>query len=81
MNIEMTFSNQVDKKYDNYEDYYLNLANTIFNYLNLNAYFIFEVDLISLEEIQSLPSQPLIQSVRDSASPCPSFSRTPIWWS
>ena len=54
MNIEMTFSNQVDKKYDNYEDYYLNLANTIFTYLNLNAYFIFEVDLVSLEEIEKI---------------------------
>ena len=50
----MTFSNQVDKKYDNYEDYYLNLANIIFNYLNLNAYFIFEVDLVSLEEIHKI---------------------------
>ena len=54
MDIEMTFSNQVDKKYDNYEEYYLNLANIIFNYLNLNAYFIFEVDLVSLEEIHKI---------------------------
>ncbi len=54
MNIEMTFSNQVDKKYDNYEEYYLNLANTIFDYLNLNAYFIFEVDLVSLQEIHKI---------------------------
>ncbi len=54
MDIEMTFSNQVDKKYDNYEEYYLNLANTIFDYLNLNAYFIFEVDLVSLQEIHKI---------------------------
>ena len=47
MNIEMTFSNQVDKKYDNYEDYYLNLANIIFNYLNLNN---IKLDLMSFNE-------------------------------
>ena len=46
MKIEMSFTNQVDEKYSFYEEYYLSLANVIFKHLNLDAYFIFEVDLV-----------------------------------
>lgn len=54
MNIEMTFSNQLEEKYDTYEEYYLNLAKVIFSHLNLKENFIFEVDLVDQETIQTI---------------------------
>ena len=54
MNIEMTFSNEVDQKFDEFEKIYQDLARVIFNYLNLNDYFIFEVDLVDEEKIHEI---------------------------
>lgn len=54
MNIELTFCNQVDGKFDFYEEYYLSLAKVIFDYLNLNSDFVFEVDLVSLATIHQI---------------------------
>lgn len=54
MNIELTFSNQLEEKYDIYEDYYFHLAEVIFSHLNLQGTFIFEVDLVNQETIQTI---------------------------
>ena len=54
MKIEMSFTNQVDEKYSFYEEYYLSLANVIFKHLNLDAYFIFEVDLVDEKTIHQI---------------------------
>lgn len=53
MEIEMYFNNETtEDKYD--ENYYENIAKIIFNHLNLDYYFIFEVNLVSLEEIHRI---------------------------
>ena len=43
MEVELTFSNEIEKKYDSYENYYFNLAKIIF-----------EVDLVSKETIHQI---------------------------
>lgn len=54
MEVELTFSNEIEKKYDFYEDYYFNLAKIIFDFLKLDYHFIFEVDLVSKETIHQI---------------------------
>lgn len=54
MNIEMTFSNQINEEYDKYEEYYYNLSKIIFNYLDIKDDVIFDVSLVSLSNIHSI---------------------------
>lgn len=54
MEVELTFSNEIEKKYDSYENYYFNLAKIIFDFLKLDYHFIFEVDLVSKETIHQI---------------------------
>ena len=54
MNIEMTFSNQIDDKYDSYEKYYLDLSKVIFDFLNIKEDVIFDVSFVSLDEIHQI---------------------------
>ena len=52
--IEFTFSNDYHSDFDNYENIYEDIAKVVFNHLNLVGYFIFEVDLVSLDEIHRI---------------------------
>ena len=53
MEIEMSYNNDTtETKYD--ESYFENIAKVIFNHLHLDAYFIFEVNLVGLEEIHRI---------------------------
>lgn len=53
MDIELTFQNNTDlDKYN--EEYFLNIAKTIFSHLKLEGYFIFEINLVSVEEIHRI---------------------------
>lgn len=54
MNIEMTFSNQIDKQYDSYESYYSSLSKIIFDYLEIEEDIIFDVSLVSLDDIHQI---------------------------
>ena len=54
MEIELTFSSFTDKKYDIYEEHYINLTERVLSHLNLDGYFIFEVNLIDLDFIHKL---------------------------
>ena len=50
MDIEMSFYNETN--YDKYnEEYFLNLSQVIFNHLKLNNYFIFDITIVTLDEI------------------------------
>ena len=46
MEIELSFQNNTELKTYN-EDYFLNIAETIFKHLNLDGYFIFEINLVT----------------------------------
>ena len=49
----MSYENETEEtKYD--ESFFENIALTIFNHLNLDAYFIFEVNLVDENEIHSI---------------------------
>ena len=53
MDIEMSYENETEEtKYD--ESFFENIALTIFNHLNLDAYFIFEVNLVDENKIHSI---------------------------
>ena len=53
MKIEMSFYNDTnEKKYS--KRYFSNIAKIIFKHLNLDDYFIFEVNLVSLEQIHQI---------------------------
>lgn len=53
MNIEMSFYNETN--YDKYnEEYFLNLSQVIFNHLKLNNYFIFDITIVTLDEIHRI---------------------------
>lgn len=54
MELELTFSSMFDEVYDDYEDKYLELSKRIFNHLNLDGYFIYEVNLVDLDFIHKL---------------------------
>ena len=54
MNIEMTFSNQTNQEYDHYESYYFDLSKIIFDYLNITDDVIFDVSLVSLDDIHQI---------------------------
>lgn len=54
MNLEMTFVNQTNENLQYFEEYYEKLASTIFNHLHLDAYFIFEVDLVDINTIHEI---------------------------
>ena len=53
MEIELSFQNNTELKTYN-EDYFLNIAETIFKHLNLDGYFIFEINLVTKEEIHRI---------------------------
>ena len=53
MEIELSFFNDTnEEKFD--ENYFLNIAQTVFKHLNLDYYFIFELNLVSLEQIHQI---------------------------
>ena len=53
MEIELSFQNNTNlTKYE--EEYFLNIAKTIFTYLKLDGYFIFEINLVSKDEIHRI---------------------------
>lgn len=53
MEIELSFQNSTElTKYD--EAYFTHIAETIFNHLKLDGYFIFEINLVSIEEIHRI---------------------------
>lgn len=53
MDIEMSFCNETN--YDKYnEEYFLNLSQVIFNHLKLNNYFIFDITIVTLDEIHRI---------------------------
>lgn len=53
MDIEMSFYNETN--YDKYnEEYFLNLSQVIFNHLRLNNYFIFDITIVTLDEIHRI---------------------------
>lgn len=54
MEIEMSFENQLGEEFNQYEEHYLMLAKRVFNHLELDDYFIYEVNLISSEQIHKL---------------------------
>ena len=54
MNFEFTFLNEYNSELDNYELIYENIAKVIFNHLNLNNFFIFEVDLVDAKTIHEI---------------------------
>lgn len=54
MEIEMSFENQLGEEFNQYEEHYLMLAKIVFNHLKLDDYFIYEVNLISSEQIHKL---------------------------
>lgn len=54
MEIEMSFENQLGEEFNQYEEHYLMLAKRVFNHLKLDDYFIYEVNLISSEQIHKL---------------------------
>ncbi len=54
MEIEFTFSNDVEQEYDFLENHFLSLSKRVFNHLKLDSYFIFEVNLVSLAKIQNI---------------------------
>lgn len=53
MEIELSFQNNTELNTYN-EEYFLNIAETIFKHLKLDGYFIFEINLVSLEEIHRI---------------------------
>lgn len=53
MDIEMSFYNETS--YDKYnEEYFLKLSEVIFNHLKLNNYFIFDITIVTLDEIHRI---------------------------
>lgn len=53
MDIEMSFYNETN--YDKYnEEYFFNLSQVIFNHLKLNNYFIFDITIVTLDEIHRI---------------------------
>ena len=54
MNFEFTFLNEYNSKFDNYEEIYENIAKVVFKHLNLNNFFIFEVDLVDAKTIHQI---------------------------
>ena len=54
MDFEFTFLNDYNKDFDRYEAIYENVARTVFQHLNLNDYFIFEVDLVDIDTIHRI---------------------------
>lgn len=54
MEIEMSFENQLGEEFNQYEEHYLMLSKRVFNHLELDDYFIYEVNLISSEQIHKL---------------------------
>ena len=54
MNFEFTFLNEYHSDFDNYEEIYENIAKVVFNHLNLNNFFIFEVDLVDAKTIHEI---------------------------
>ena len=53
MEIEMSYYNDTEVSiYD--EEYFINLSKVIFNHLKLDGYFIYDINLVSLEEIHRL---------------------------
>ncbi len=56
MKIELSFYNDTNEK--NFSKrYFFNIAKTIFQHLNLDDYFIFEVNLVSLDQIHQINKQ------------------------
>lgn len=53
MKVELSFYNDTEEKKYN-KAYFLNIAKIIFDHLKLDSYFIFEVNLVSLEEIHRI---------------------------
>ena len=53
MEIEMSFQNDTELK-EFEEAYFENVATVIFNHLNLDGYFIFEVNLVDIETIHRI---------------------------
>ena len=54
MEIEFTFLNNYHSDYDKYEEIYENISRVVFKHLNLDGYFIYEVDLVTLDEIHHI---------------------------
>ena len=54
MEIELTFSNSCDEKYDIYEEKFIRLSELVFNHLKVDGYFIYEVNLVDLDFIHKL---------------------------
>jgi probable rRNA maturation factor len=53
MEIEMSFENETSL--DTFkEEYFLNIAKTVFKHLSLDGYFIFEINLVSKERIHQI---------------------------
>ena len=54
MEIELSFFSDLDPKYNEYENRYRDIAEFVFNYLKLDDYFIFEVNLVDANTIQEI---------------------------
>ncbi len=54
MDIEFTFSNLHESKYDTFEEHFYKLAKRVFEHLKLDDNFIFEVDLVDLKTIHQI---------------------------
>jgi len=54
MEIELNFFSDLDSKYDVFEHQYNKIAEFVFNYLKLDDYFIFEVNLVNRDKIQEI---------------------------
>ena len=53
MKIEMIYENQINDVFSK-EENYLNIAEKVFSHLKLDDYFIFELDLVSIETIHQI---------------------------
>ena len=53
MEIELSFQNNTNLT-KNKEEYFENIARTVFKHLSLDGYFIFEINLVSIDEIHQI---------------------------
>ncbi len=54
MELELTFTNDLDPTYDDLKEHFIFLANRVFAHLKLDNYFIFEVNLVDRKTIHEL---------------------------
>lgn len=54
MELELTFTNDLDSSFDDLKEHFIFLANRVFTHLKLDNYFIFEVNLVDRKTIHEL---------------------------